>query len=163
MYCASCGKQSLVPGAKHCGQCGRALEFQPVQRVGRDLIVWNLETGSVTALVSGTDGNELDRFIDTYSVSPDGSTIVFLSEASNLPGAAPTDPDDPWAFRDMRVYFLDVATGDIAAAPFNPWFGGAYGSWPTFAPDGAAVDTAYERRVDGMLTELAWLSGRLRG
>lgn len=32
-----------------------------------------------------------------------------------------------------------------------------------FAPDGAALDTAYERRTDGMLTELLWLAGRLRG
>ena len=31
-----------------------------------------------------------------------------------------------------------------------------------FAPDGTAVDTAYERRVDGMLTELAWLTSKLR-
>ena len=30
----------MVPGAKHCGHCGKALEWQPVQRQGRDLIVW---------------------------------------------------------------------------------------------------------------------------
>jgi len=40
MYCGACGKQSMVPGAKHCGHCGRALDWQPVQRVGRELIVW---------------------------------------------------------------------------------------------------------------------------
>jgi NAD(P)H-dependent FMN reductase len=32
-----------------------------------------------------------------------------------------------------------------------------------FGADGAALDPAYERRVDGMLTELAWLASRLRG
>lgn len=32
-----------------------------------------------------------------------------------------------------------------------------------FAPDGAALDPAYERRVDGMLAELRWLADRLRG
>lgn len=31
-----------------------------------------------------------------------------------------------------------------------------------FAPDGTAVDTAYERRVDAMLADLAWLSAKLR-
>lgn len=31
-----------------------------------------------------------------------------------------------------------------------------------FAPDGAAIDTAYERRVDGMLAELVWLTTKLR-
>ncbi len=31
-----------------------------------------------------------------------------------------------------------------------------------FAPDGSAVDTAYERRVDAMLAELAWLTTKLR-
>jgi NAD(P)H-dependent FMN reductase len=31
-----------------------------------------------------------------------------------------------------------------------------------FAPDGTAVDPAYERRVDGMLAELAWLTTKLR-
>jgi len=40
MYCRSCGKQALVPGAKHCNYCGRALDWQAVQRVGKDLIVW---------------------------------------------------------------------------------------------------------------------------
>jgi hypothetical protein len=30
----------MVPGAKHCGHCGKALDWQPVQRQGRDLIVW---------------------------------------------------------------------------------------------------------------------------
>ena len=32
-----------------------------------------------------------------------------------------------------------------------------------FGADGAALDPANERRVDGMLTELAWLASRLRG
>lgn len=32
-----------------------------------------------------------------------------------------------------------------------------------FAPDGAALDPAYGKRVDGMLGELAWLATRLRG
>jgi len=32
-----------------------------------------------------------------------------------------------------------------------------------FAADGTAVDGAYEKRVDGMLAELVWLAGRLRG
>ncbi|MGE0814204.1 MAG: NADPH-dependent FMN reductase [Vicinamibacterales bacterium] len=32
-----------------------------------------------------------------------------------------------------------------------------------FAPDGSAIDAAYERRVDGMLSELAWLAARVRG
>jgi hypothetical protein len=40
MYCGACGRQSAVQGAKHCGHCGRALDWQPVQREGRDLIVW---------------------------------------------------------------------------------------------------------------------------
>lgn len=40
MFCGSCGKQSLVPDARHCGHCGRTLAFQPVQREGRDLVVW---------------------------------------------------------------------------------------------------------------------------
>lgn len=31
-----------------------------------------------------------------------------------------------------------------------------------FAPDGTAVETAYERRVDGMLAELVWLTTKLR-
>lgn len=30
-----------------------------------------------------------------------------------------------------------------------------------FAPDGTALDAAYERRTDGMLAELVWLAGRL--
>lgn len=30
-----------------------------------------------------------------------------------------------------------------------------------FAPDGTAVDTAYEKRVDGMLAELVWLATRV--
>jgi chromate reductase, NAD(P)H dehydrogenase (quinone) len=33
----------------------------------------------------------------------------------------------------------------------------------SFSPDGAAIDVAYEKRVDGMLAELVWLAGRLRG
>jgi hypothetical protein len=40
MFCRSCGKESSIPGAKHCGHCGRALDWQPLQRQGRDLIVW---------------------------------------------------------------------------------------------------------------------------
>lgn len=40
MYCRSCGKQSQTQGAKHCGHCGKALDWQPVQRDGKDLIVW---------------------------------------------------------------------------------------------------------------------------
>lgn len=40
MYCRSCGKRSLTAGAKHCGYCGRALDWQPVQRLGRELVVW---------------------------------------------------------------------------------------------------------------------------
>jgi hypothetical protein len=40
MYCRSCGKQSVVQGAKHCGHCGRPLDWQPVQRVGRELVVY---------------------------------------------------------------------------------------------------------------------------
>jgi NAD(P)H-dependent FMN reductase len=32
-----------------------------------------------------------------------------------------------------------------------------------FAPDGTALEAAYEKRVDGMLGELVWLSSRLRG
>jgi NAD(P)H-dependent FMN reductase len=31
----------------------------------------------------------------------------------------------------------------------------------SFSPEGAALDPAYERRVDGMLAELAWLVGKL--
>ena len=31
-----------------------------------------------------------------------------------------------------------------------------------FAPDGAALEPAYEKRVDGMLAELTWLASRLR-
>jgi hypothetical protein len=40
MFCGACGKESRVAGAKHCGHCGRALDWQPVQRVGRELVVW---------------------------------------------------------------------------------------------------------------------------
>lgn len=40
MYCGGCGKQSLVPEAKHCGYCGRPLQWQPVQQQGQDLVVW---------------------------------------------------------------------------------------------------------------------------
>ena len=32
-----------------------------------------------------------------------------------------------------------------------------------FGPDGAALEPAYEKRVDGMLAELRWLASRLRG
>lgn len=32
----------------------------------------------------------------------------------------------------------------------------------SFAPDGTAVDRAYEKRVDAMLAELVWLAGRVR-
>lgn len=39
MFCRNCGKQAAA-GANHCGYCGRALNWQPLQRVGRDLIVW---------------------------------------------------------------------------------------------------------------------------
>lgn len=31
-----------------------------------------------------------------------------------------------------------------------------------FTADGAALEPAYEKRVDGMLTELVWLAGKLR-
>lgn len=40
MHCRGCGKLSQVQGAKHCGYCGNALDWQPLQRQGRDLIVW---------------------------------------------------------------------------------------------------------------------------
>lgn len=40
MHCRNCGKVSPVPGAKHCGYCGHALDYQPYQRQGRDLIVY---------------------------------------------------------------------------------------------------------------------------
>ncbi len=33
----------------------------------------------------------------------------------------------------------------------------------SFAADGTAIDTAYEKRVDGMLSELVWLATRVRG
>jgi hypothetical protein len=32
----------------------------------------------------------------------------------------------------------------------------------SFAEDGTAVDTAYVRRVDGMISELVWLASRLK-
>lgn len=33
----------------------------------------------------------------------------------------------------------------------------------SFEVDGAAIDTVYEKRVDGMLAELVWLATKLRG
>jgi hypothetical protein len=40
MFCRSCGKESQVAGAKHCGHCGRPFDWQPVQRQGKDLVVF---------------------------------------------------------------------------------------------------------------------------
>ena len=40
MHCRSCGKNSTIPGARHCGYCGSGLDWQPLQRQGRDLVVW---------------------------------------------------------------------------------------------------------------------------
>lgn len=89
--------------------------------------------------------NALDYFLPQFKRTP----VALVTVSAGGHGGV-----NAWAQLVTVLVFMGaiVLPQAVAVSKVHEAFGG----------DGAALDLAYERRVDGMLAELLWLAGRLR-
>lgn len=100
---------------------------------GPDLFVKDLATGAVTMVTSASDGTPGNAFVSGFAFTPDGTKVVFASEADNL---VPGDTNGL-----MDIFIKDIATGETrlmsAAADGTP--GNGYSDTFKLSPDGTRL------------------------
>ncbi|MEP9351911.1 tandem-95 repeat protein [Xanthobacter sp. KR7-225] len=99
----------------------------------RDLFVKDLVTGETRMLSSAADGTAGNGYTSYYTVSPDGTKVMFLSQASNLVAGDTNGNADE--------FVKDLATGAVTmvASASNGTPGIGYSNSFTFSPDGTKV------------------------
>jgi subtilisin family serine protease/Tol biopolymer transport system component len=109
--------------------------------------VHDLETGETQALVDrDREGNLLDGYIEAPSLSTDGRTVAFQSNATNL-----VEGDlQSWGY---DVFVKDLDTGELSLVSGAP--GGAFGNdWsvlPAISGDGRFV--AFQSEADNLVAD----------
>lgn len=100
---------------------------------GQDLFVKDLATGKVTMVTSASDGTPGNSFVSVFAFTPDGTKVLFASEADNL---VPGDTNG-----QMDIFVKDLATGETklvsTAADGTP--GNGYSDNFKLSPDGTRV------------------------